>query len=195
MLSTRLAAAESMTHDVIRDLLGVKLDMTNYADLIEQYQAQKLVEAAQQKREDSITKEQEIINLKEQIKDLIEERESCILDIKNREADVLAAQMTVEQLRERDCFLTAQNEMLKVNKANLRRKVAELDEMVKILISTQDYPARTQQPIKIKEDSFEGLDDAELTKRLSHSQRLLSLVNDEISQYRKHEFSSRHQKR
>lgn len=31
MLNARLAAAESMTHDVIRDLLGVKLDMTNYA--------------------------------------------------------------------------------------------------------------------------------------------------------------------
>lgn len=30
-LNARLAAAESMTHDVIRDLLGVKLDMTNYA--------------------------------------------------------------------------------------------------------------------------------------------------------------------
>lgn len=31
MLNTRLAAAESMTHDVIRDLLGVKLDMNNFA--------------------------------------------------------------------------------------------------------------------------------------------------------------------
>lgn len=31
MLNARLAAAESMTHDVIRDLLGLKLDMTNYA--------------------------------------------------------------------------------------------------------------------------------------------------------------------
>lgn len=31
MLNTRLAAAESMTHDVIRDLLGVKLDMSNFA--------------------------------------------------------------------------------------------------------------------------------------------------------------------
>ena len=30
-LKARLASAESMTHDVIRDLLGVKLDMTNYA--------------------------------------------------------------------------------------------------------------------------------------------------------------------
>ena len=31
MLDSRLAATESMTHDVIRDLHGVKLDMTNYA--------------------------------------------------------------------------------------------------------------------------------------------------------------------
>lgn len=31
MLQTRLAATESMTHDVIRDLLGVKLDITSYA--------------------------------------------------------------------------------------------------------------------------------------------------------------------
>lgn len=31
LLNSRLAAADSMTHDVIRDLLGVKLDMTNYA--------------------------------------------------------------------------------------------------------------------------------------------------------------------
>lgn len=29
-LNAKLAAAESMTHDVIRDLLGVKLDMTTY---------------------------------------------------------------------------------------------------------------------------------------------------------------------
>lgn len=31
MLNTKLAATESMTHDVIRDLLSVKLDITNYA--------------------------------------------------------------------------------------------------------------------------------------------------------------------
>ena len=29
-LNARLAATESMTHDVIRDLLGLKLDMTKY---------------------------------------------------------------------------------------------------------------------------------------------------------------------
>lgn len=31
MLNSKLAVADSMTHDVMRDLLGVKLDMNNYA--------------------------------------------------------------------------------------------------------------------------------------------------------------------
>lgn len=31
MLNTKLAEAESMTHDVIRDLLGVKMDIASYA--------------------------------------------------------------------------------------------------------------------------------------------------------------------
>lgn len=31
VLKSRLAAAESMAHDVIRDLLGVRLDMSKYA--------------------------------------------------------------------------------------------------------------------------------------------------------------------
>ncbi|XP_058779010.1 kinesin-like protein KIN-12E [Vicia villosa] len=48
MLQTRLAAIECMTHDVIRDLLGVKLDITNYANLIDQNQIVKLVEEAHQ---------------------------------------------------------------------------------------------------------------------------------------------------
>lgn len=30
-LNTKLASAESMTHDVIRDLLSVKLDISNFA--------------------------------------------------------------------------------------------------------------------------------------------------------------------
>ena len=36
-LNTRIAAADSMTHDVIRDLLGVKMDITSYAVSISHY--------------------------------------------------------------------------------------------------------------------------------------------------------------
>lgn len=98
---------------------------------------------------------------------------SCIAEINLKVEDILAAQMTVEQLKERDQLLSAQNEMLKVSiinrfnlqpcscywiallpstefcshllshlflqvdKSNLLRRVADLDEMVKTLLGTQ----------------------------------------------------------
>ncbi|KAF9674332.1 hypothetical protein SADUNF_Sadunf10G0116300 [Salix dunnii] len=175
-LNARLAAAESMTHDVIRDLLGVKLDMTNYANLIDQHQVQKLVEDAHQQTEEFLAKEQEILNLRKQIDDLTEERESCIAEINLKVEDMLAAQMTVEQLKERDQLLSAQNEMLKVDKSNLLRRVADLDEMVKTLLGTQITQQREKRVLK--------LGGADLTKRLAHSEKLLSRVNNELAQYR-----------
>ncbi|KAM7488000.1 hypothetical protein LguiB_025484 [Lonicera macranthoides] len=189
MLNTRLAAAESMTHDVIRDLLGVKLDMTNYADLIDQCQLQKLVEDAQQQAQDSIAMEQEILDLRRHIHDLIEEKERWISEINQREADILASQMTVEQLHERDQLLTAQNEMLKKDKTNLQRRVAELDDMLKKLFGTQQNThLRTQQ--QINNSTRPGNPD--LGKRLAQSERLLSRVNDELAQYHKSFGSNTH---
>ncbi|KAK3007108.1 hypothetical protein RJ639_016177, partial [Escallonia herrerae] len=82
-------------------------------NLIDQCQLQKLVEEAQQQTQESIVMEQEVLNLKRQLSDLLEERERCISEVNRREADILAAQLTVEQLQERDQLLTAKNEMLK----------------------------------------------------------------------------------
>ncbi|CAN0855136.1 Kinesin-like protein KIN-12E [Linum grandiflorum] len=167
MLNTRLAAAESMTHDVIRDLLGVKLDITNYANLIEENQVQKLVEEAHDQKKEFLAKEQEIMQLRVQINNLIEERESCMSEIHNKAAELLAAQITAEQLEERDQLLSAQYEMLKMDKTNLLRRVAELDEMVKTLLGTQNSqhrPSRITKP-----------DDAGFNKRIvPHSENLSS---------------------
>lgn len=145
LLNTRLASVESMTHDVIRDLLGVKLDITNYADLASQNQLQKLVEEAQHQAKQHIVMEKEVLGLRRQVNDLVEERERCILEINGREADVLATHMILEQVRERDQLLTAQNEMLKADKTNLQRRVAELDDMVKKLIGRQNIVVQKQQ--------------------------------------------------
>ncbi|WOH15809.1 hypothetical protein DCAR_0935355 [Daucus carota subsp. sativus] len=142
MLNTRLAAAESMTHDVIRDLLGVKLDMTNYANMMDQFQVQKLVEEAQQQAEKFITMDKENLNLRSKIEELIEERERYILEVNRREADIFAIQMTVEQIQERDQLLKAQNDMLKADKTNLQKKVAELDDLVKKICGTQTTQPR-----------------------------------------------------
>ncbi|CAK7326258.1 unnamed protein product [Dovyalis caffra] len=176
-LNARLAAAESMTHDVIRDLLGVKMDMTNYANLIDQHQVQKLVEDAHQQTEEVLAKEQEILNLRKQLNDLTEERESCVAEINLKVADMLAAQMMVEQLKERDQLLSAQNEMLKVDKSNLLRRVADLDEMVKTLLGTQIFIIKQEKGVL-------KLGGADLTGRLAHSEKLLSRVNNELAQYR-----------
>ncbi|KAG6731459.1 hypothetical protein I3842_01G130000 [Carya illinoinensis] len=187
MLNTRLAAAESMTHDVIRDLLGVKLDMTNYANLIDQYQVQKLVVEAQQQTEEFVAKEQEVLKLRKQINDLLEERDSCMSEVNRKEADVLAVQMTVEQLLEREQLLSAQNEMLKRDKTNLKRRVSELDDMVKALLGAPSMKQQTQLSLKTKDNGSSklGLSDADFTKRLAHSERRLSHVNDELAQYRR----------
>ncbi|KAL5781898.1 hypothetical protein ACOSP7_006927 [Xanthoceras sorbifolium] len=188
MLNARLAAAESMTHDVIRDLLGVKLDMTNYANLIDQQNVQKLVVAAHQQTEELLAKEQIIHILRKQVDDVVEDRESYISEMKRKEADMLAAQVTVEQLQERDQLLSAQNEMLKMDKTNLLRRITELDDMVKTLLGTQSTLGQIQQTSKIKESRLQKPGDADFSK----SEKLLSRVNNELAQYRKSNGSRPH---
>ncbi|KAL8481206.1 hypothetical protein ACS0TY_027650 [Phlomoides rotata] len=180
-LNTRLATAESMTHDVIRDLLSVKLDISNYANIIEQHQLQKLIEEAQRHRQDFAAMEHEIVNLRSQIDDLLDERERCYSELNRNKADQLAIQIALEQLQDRDQFLIAQNDMLKMDKSNLQKRVAELDDMVKKLFSMQDSHPRIQ-PQKTTSSRPFGLD---LGERLANSQKVLSRVNDQLGQYRR----------
>ncbi|KAM1066242.1 hypothetical protein ACFX1X_021953 [Malus domestica] len=194
LLNTRLTAAESMTHDVIRDLLGVKLDMTNYANLIDQYHVQKLVEEAHQQTEEFQAKEQEILSLRKQIDDLMEERQSCISEIDKKEEDMMTARTTLQQLQDRDQMLSAQNEKLKVDKTNLKRRVAELDEMVRTILGTPKTQQQ-QPPIhrtsKTKQNSSSlKLHEVDYARRLEQSEKHLSRVNGELAQYIKSGSSS-----
>lgn len=188
-LNTRLAAAENMTHDVIRDLLCVKLDLTNYANLIDQQKVQKLVEDAQQQTEDFLEKEQEVLKLRKQIHDLIEERESCISEIKRKESEILGIQMSFEQLQQRDQLLSAQNEMLKMDKTNLIKKVAELDDVVKTVAGTQ----YNQKQIRQENDPLLSCN-VDFPKRTTTTERRLSQVNSELAQYRRASGSQLHDK-
>ncbi|KAI3469226.1 hypothetical protein Pfo_025889 [Paulownia fortunei] len=181
MLNTRLATAESMTHDVIRDLLSVKLDISNYANIIDQHQLQKLIEEAQHHRQDFVAMEQEIVYLRSQIDDLFEERERCISEINRNKADQLANQIVLEQLQERDQLLIAQNDMLKMDKSNLQKRVAELDDIVKKLFSMQDSQPRDQPQMNSLLRPF----DHNLGERLAHSQKVLSRINNQLAQYRR----------
>ncbi|KAD1657700.1 hypothetical protein E3N88_42498 [Mikania micrantha] len=191
MLNTKLAAAESMTHDVIRDLLGVKLDMTNYANLINQNHLQKFIANAAQQTQEFVAMEQEIRRLKRQINDLHEERTRCISELHSKEADILASKMALMQLQGRDQLLTAQNEMLKADKTNLQRRAAELDDMIKTLLGTQPTESPSQQHENYMPKACSS---NEFGKRLANSQKLLLRVNNELAQYRKPDSSRLHHK-
>lgn len=184
VLNTRLATAESMTHDVIRDLLSVKLDITNYANIVDQHQLQKFIKEVQHQRREFAVMEQEIVNLRSHINELHEDKERCIIEVNKSKTDQLGLQIMLEQLQQRDQMLIAQNDMLKIDKSNLQKKVVELDEMVKKLFRMQDGQHRNQQQTNsLLRWPFE----LDLDERLARSQKVLSRINSEFAQYRRPE--------
>eukprot|EP00249_Psilotum_nudum_P007095 c20302_g1_i4 orf=493-921(-) len=110
MLNRRLAEAESMTHDVVRDLLGVKLDITSYASSLDQSQIKRVAEEARQKTAEAVTKAKELDTLRIQF---TEERESWLQNIKHRQAETVAARIAAESAHERAYELAAENKRLK----------------------------------------------------------------------------------
>ncbi|XP_049936067.1 kinesin-like protein KIN-12E isoform X2 [Nymphaea colorata] len=183
-LNARLAVAESMTHDVIRDLLGVKLDLSTYASLLDQQVVQKLAETAQRQREENRSKEDEILMLRGQLDDFMEERERLIEENNQKKSEVLDSQVKLEQLKHRQQLLTAQNELLQMDKQNLKKKVEELDEAVKSFSSSHEIQQSVHHHSKYKENRQPRVCNDELDKRLKNSEKILSHVKDELAHYR-----------
>ncbi|WVZ66834.1 hypothetical protein U9M48_016001 [Paspalum notatum var. saurae] len=178
LLTSRLAAVDTMTHDIIRELLGVKLDMTNYANLLDQEELQKLLIASQEQIEQSKAKDTELEVLKEQLGQLILERDSLLDDMDQRKTDLLEAQLLVEQLEQREQMLEAQIEMLQMEKDNLQQKIMEMDETIELLVGT-NQPDRNRQT---GDNQHHG--SSEFSRRLAQSDMLLS--------HARHEHSRRH---
>ncbi|CAK7329803.1 unnamed protein product [Dovyalis caffra] len=144
-LNARLAAAESMTHDVIRDLLGVKLDMTTYVSLLDDKQAQKIAEKAQLGTLMPQVKEEEVIKLKQQLNEFINERRGWLEEIDRKQAELVSAQIALEKLHQQDQLLQTENEMLKMANVNHKKKVMELEgeeENNSLKIQNEDLSAK-----------------------------------------------------
>ncbi|KAG0468813.1 hypothetical protein HPP92_018141 [Vanilla planifolia] len=129
VLNARLAAAESMTHDVLRDLLSIKLDMTKYAKVNERSQSENAV---------SLEKDHEFWKLKKQVDEFIEERQMWFDQINQQQKELNAAQMKLERVQEHVKKLAAENELLKVDSAKYMNLVMELeDELEKTMINSR----------------------------------------------------------
>ncbi|XP_058069283.1 kinesin-like protein KIN-12D [Magnolia sinica] len=185
MLNTRLAAAESMTHDVVRDLLGVKLDMANYAALLDHMQVHKMAEKARVQNEESQEKEKEVVKLKQQLDEFIEERQGWLDEINRRNAEMVATKVALEKLQQRDQFLTTENQMLKVDNANHKKRVTELEDEVKKLSGQQNLQQRIHHHAKIKEENnFLKTRNEDLAGKLRRTEGLLSRLREELVRYR-----------
>ncbi|XP_016650580.1 PREDICTED: LOW QUALITY PROTEIN: phragmoplast orienting kinesin 2 [Prunus mume] len=184
-LNSKLAAAESMTHDVIRDLLGVKLDMTTYVSLLDNQQVQKITEKARLHSVESEEKEQEVVKLKKQLNEFIQERQGWLEEIDRKQAELIAVQIALEKLRQRDQFLKTENEMLKVENVNHKKKVMELEGEVNKLSGQQNLQQRIHHHAKIKEENHKlKVQNEELSTKLRRTEVILSRVKEELARFR-----------
>ncbi|RCV14201.1 hypothetical protein SETIT_2G406300v2 [Setaria italica] len=172
LLTSRLAAVDTMTHDIIRELLGVKLDMTNYANLLDQEELQKLLIASQQQIEQSKAKDTELEVLREELGRLILERDSLLDDMDQRKTDLLETQLLVEQLEQREQMLETQIEILQLEKDSLQQKIMEMDETMELLVGSN-------QPDTNLRMGDHG--SSEFSRRLAQSDMLLSHARQEHS--------------
>ncbi|XP_015944937.1 kinesin-like protein KIN-12D isoform X1 [Arachis duranensis] len=184
-LNARLAAAESMTHDVIRDLLGVKLDMTSYVSLLDNGQVQKIAEEAQFHTLEPQEKEQEVTKLKKQLNEFIEERQGWLREMEKKQAEIVAAQIALENLRQREQLLKTENEMLKMENLSKKNKVMELEEEIKKLSGQQNLQQRIHHHAKIKEENNRlKLQNEELSANLRKANIFVSRVKEDFGRLR-----------
>ncbi|CAM6103443.1 unnamed protein product [Calypogeia fissa] len=185
MLNTKLAEAESMTHDVVRDLLGVKMDIASYATLLNQQQVQRIAERARRRTAEAQQKEDELDSLRDRLNEFIEERESWLEEINRRQAEAVAARVSAEKLRLRDETLTAENDKFREECHALRKRVADLEDEIKKLSGQQNLQQRIHHHAKIKEENNSiRLQNEDLSGKLRRMEILFTRVNDELARYR-----------
>nr|QWT43324.1 kinesin-like protein KIN12C [Citrullus lanatus] len=184
-LNARLAAAESMTHDVIRDLLGVKLDMTTCMSLLDDnHQMQKTSESAQSNIVESQEKEK-VVKLKKQLSEFVEVRRGWLEEIDRKQAEMLALQVALEKLRHKDQLLKTENEMLKSENFNHKQKVLELEGELKKLSGQQNIQQRIHHHAKIKEENnMLRAQNGDLSAKLHRTEIFLSRVKEELAYFR-----------
>lgn len=127
-LNKRLAEAETVTYDVIRDLLRVKSDITTHTSSLDHKELQKMLQVALHHTKAALQKEKELQALQDRHN---EERASWLEDTGRRHAEVVAAQVAVEKLRQKDFILKAENKRLKADLSRQKKRLVQLQDKMR----------------------------------------------------------------
>ncbi|XP_062204039.1 kinesin-like protein KIN-12F isoform X2 [Phragmites australis] len=184
MLNARLAATESMTHDVIRDMLSVKMNMTTCAALVDNQQQMEtkepVISQAHQSKESN-----ELMKLKKQLDEFIEERQSWLDEMNQKQSELGAARITIEKLRQREHFMVAEVELLKAENSNYKTIILNLEDEVKKLTRQQNLQLRINHHVKTKEENILlKRQNDELSAKLQQLGAILARTKEELARYR-----------
>uniref|UniRef100_A0A453JTW3 Uncharacterized protein n=1 Tax=Aegilops tauschii subsp. strangulata TaxID=200361 RepID=A0A453JTW3_AEGTS len=183
MLNAKLATTESMTHDVIRDMLGVKMNMTTWATLVDKQQKISTKESVAYQTEES-KESNELMKLKQQLDEFIEERQSWIDEINQRQSELGAARITVEQLRQKEHFMVAEVDLLKAENANYKTIIFNLEDEVKKLTRQQNLQLRINHHAKTKEENILlKKQNEELSAKLQQLGAIVTRTKEKLARY------------
>nr|CAB3466339.1 unnamed protein product [Digitaria exilis] len=184
MLNSRLATTESMTHDVIRDMLGVKMNMTTWAALADN---QKKIEPTESaiSQEQEIEESNELIKLRKQLDEFVEERQSWLDEINQKQSELGAARINIEKLRQREHFMVTEIELLKAENSNYKTIILNLEDEVKKLTRQQNLQLRINHHVKTKEENILlKRQNEELSAKLQQLGAILIRTKEELARYR-----------
>ncbi|KAI3769831.1 hypothetical protein L6452_00945 [Arctium lappa] len=170
-LNSKLAMSGSMTHDVLRDLLGIKSDMTTYSSIVDDNRIEEVTRKIPIHGADPQVKEQEVIKLKEELNEFVVERQRWHEEIERK-------QVEMEQICLQDQLLATENEMFK-------KKVIDLEAEIKKLSGQQNIQQRIHHHAKIKEEnnSLKAQND-EISHKLRRSEAIVTRVKEELASLR-----------
>ncbi|XP_071729979.1 kinesin-like protein KIN-12D [Rutidosis leptorrhynchoides] len=184
-LNAKLAMSGSMTHDVLRDLLGIKLDMTAYSSLVDGHQIEDINDKDQAHNAGVQSEDSKVIKLKEQLNELVIERKGWLEEIERKQAEMITAQVALEQLRQRDRLLSTENEMFKNEIHNHKMKVLELETEVNKLSGQQNLQQRIHHHAKIKEENNSlKAQNENLSRKLRKTDATLCRCKEELANLR-----------
>ncbi|KAI5059874.1 hypothetical protein GOP47_0024294 [Adiantum capillus-veneris] len=127
-LHRKLAEAEAMTYDVIRDLLGVKSDIATHASLLNHEDVETLIKRASFHERTAKDKEKELEALREEYN---EEKQRWSKESGRKQAEVLAAHFAMEKLRQKEFLLKGENKRLKTDLCKQKKRLLRLQEKIK----------------------------------------------------------------
>ncbi|KAG2630397.1 hypothetical protein PVAP13_3KG486900 [Panicum virgatum] len=184
MLNAKLATTESMTHDVIRDMLGVKMNMTTWAALADNQKKMEPTELVIPQAQE-IKESNELMKLKKQLDEFIEERQSWLDEINQKQSELGAARINIEKLRQREHFMVAEIELLKAENTNYKTIILNLEDEVKKLTRQQNLQLRINHHVKTKEENILlKRQNEELSAKLQQLGSILTRTKEELARYR-----------